>query len=149
MSDAQIREWLGAPYLRELIDRSCLRWMGHCARMATSRIPVQLLSASVPQWAYPTTDSAAAQAAHRHRTCISEALRHFGLHSCRRHYGYRLSVADLVYQDFCDLWPLAICVGAIRIRSKLRRHGVIEIVEHHQIIMVLNLRLGVAHAVAS
>eukprot|EP00664_Eupelagonemidae_sp_cell27_P000687 gene687-9060_t len=49
VSDARIRSLLGAPALLDLLDRTCLRWAGHCARMSADRLPLQLLSAEVAQ----------------------------------------------------------------------------------------------------
>eukprot|EP00663_Eupelagonemidae_sp_cell21sb_P008185 gene8185-531_t len=52
VTDAQIRTWLGAPHLRELVDRECLRWAGHVARMSATRLPLRILFGHVPKWPY-------------------------------------------------------------------------------------------------
>eukprot|EP00663_Eupelagonemidae_sp_cell21sb_P005210 gene5210-biopygen5904 len=50
VTDAHFRGLLGAPPLEELLDRACLRWAGHCARMSEARLPLQLYSAEVIGW---------------------------------------------------------------------------------------------------
>ncbi len=48
VSDADIRGRMRAPQFQELVDRAVLRWAGHCARMSSSRLPLQLLMGEVP-----------------------------------------------------------------------------------------------------
>ena len=75
INDAVVRRRLRAPPLQELLDRAILRWLGHCARMSSVRIPQQLLTASVPQWS--TVGGRGNWLRYRYR--ITGALRRFGI----------------------------------------------------------------------
>eukprot|EP00664_Eupelagonemidae_sp_cell27_P000815 gene815-101_t len=84
VTDADIRRMLGAPQLRELVDRGCLRWFGHVARMSAGRLPLQLLTADVGGW--PVDRGATSHAAghknwYRFSHRVLQALRHFGIDS--------------------------------------------------------------------
>ena len=41
--DADIRGRLDAPHFQHLLDRAVLRWAGHCSRMGSQPLPLQLL----------------------------------------------------------------------------------------------------------
>ena len=82
VSDSDIRTMLGARPLQELVDRACLHWFGHVMRMSATQIPLQLISAQMPEWPIDTS-----QTPERHFTwyryshrCL-QALRHFGISS--------------------------------------------------------------------
>ena len=79
VSDADIRRWLGARPLMELVDRACLRWFGHVARMSAARLPLQLLRGEVTAWpAHPDT-LGGRKNWHRHTHRVLRALRHYGI----------------------------------------------------------------------
>ena len=47
--------------------------------MATSRLPLQTLSAQVQEWPYDRSSTAARYGVHRYTTAVAQALRHFGI----------------------------------------------------------------------
>jgi hypothetical protein len=54
ISDAELRARCGLPGLEESLDRTCLRWAGHCARMEVStRIPAQIFRGYIEEWGAP------------------------------------------------------------------------------------------------
>jgi len=77
VSDGRIRGLLGAPPLLELLDRCCLRWAGHCARMSEARLPLQLLSAEVGGWTRGGRGADTTYFRNSHR--VARALRRFGI----------------------------------------------------------------------
>eukprot|EP00661_Eupelagonemidae_sp_cell13_P013945 gene13945-biopygen11109 len=85
VTDADIRRMLGARPLRELVDRACLRWFGHVARMSATRLPPQLLCGDFLCWPLPAGEEANRQWGNncwwRHSHRVLQALRHFGIPS--------------------------------------------------------------------
>ena len=79
--DADIRRRLGAPHFQHLLDRAVLRWAGHCARMGSQRLPLQLLMGEVPAWPPLSQEQPHARDHHRHRHTILAALRRYGIGS--------------------------------------------------------------------
>eukprot|EP00661_Eupelagonemidae_sp_cell13_P009902 gene9902-biopygen9288 len=77
ITDQRVREMLGAPPLRELLDRSCLRWEGHVARLSATRVPLQMMAAEVVEW--PRHASASHVWGHRYAHRVTEALRNAGV----------------------------------------------------------------------
>ena len=48
LSNADLRAWLGAPSVLQLVRQRRLRWLGHIGRIPDSRLPKQVLFASLP-----------------------------------------------------------------------------------------------------
>ncbi len=79
VTDEDIRQRLGAPQFQQLLDREVLRWAGHCARMSTSRLPLQLLMGDVPAWPAQEYGQPQARDRGKHRRSITQALRRYGI----------------------------------------------------------------------
>ncbi len=77
--DADLRGRMGAPQFQQLIDRAVLRWTGHCARMSSNRLPLQLLMGNVQAWPPREYGRPQARDGGRHRLHISHALRRYGV----------------------------------------------------------------------
>ncbi len=73
--DADLRRRMGAPHFQQLLDRAALRWAGHCARLGSGRLPVQLLMGEVPAWGHRSQHGDL----YRHRRRIQAALRRCGI----------------------------------------------------------------------
>ena len=49
VSNVQLRKWLGAPTIIELVRQARVRWLGHVGHMADHRLPKQLLHGWLPE----------------------------------------------------------------------------------------------------
>eukprot|EP00662_Eupelagonemidae_sp_cell21_P057092 gene57092-biopygen27621 len=72
VTDADIRDKLGAPCFEELTDQTNLRWAGHVARMTPDRLPLQTMFGYVEEWGRPDS-------AHLFRHRVKDALFNFSI----------------------------------------------------------------------
>ncbi len=70
---------MGAPHFQQLLDRAALRWAGHCARLSSTRLPLQVLMGEVEAWPARAYGRPRARERGRHRRRITAALRRYGI----------------------------------------------------------------------
>ena len=79
VTDADMRRRTGAPQFQHLLDRAALRWSGHCARMSSTRLPLQLMMGEVPAWPPRPQGEPRAWDRFRLRHRVLAALRRYGV----------------------------------------------------------------------